>query len=1405
MATVTGPLKESPSAKYDAIVEGQLDRARTRIRALDLMTALLGFVAGTLAYGALMALLDNALTLPPAALYAGFFVYLTTALAYLGLTVVRPLLHNINPYFAARQVEQTLPGAKNSVVNWLDLHDEQLPQAVQNALSQKAAKDLAKADLEKAVSSRRAGWAGGLVASLLFVLLVLTFTLGGGKLFTHLGRAFLPFNDVAPPTRTQLTLLEPEDGNVTASDRDPVTIRVRVDGQIPEAVKLRTGPTEAVDEQDRWLEPEGNKEWAITLPPSEVKQGFCYRVVGGDDRTRVYHVDVRSTPMIVLDRFTATYRQRPYVGNPVPRVQRGTREVKDYRGTDVTLYVPTNRKLKDGQLDLFAKEGQHLTYKATIVAGDEKAMQFTFPLTHTGTYKIRFTSAEKDRLPEYNDPYSMPIIAANDDPPIVKLEKPAKDESLPADATLALMGVATDDIGVKEITLRMKWNDKLIEARPYRSDKEIRLTLPDGTPDGTYAGYPHVLDYKASVDFTALKDAQARPIVLKERDVLEYWLEARDACDLPKQNVAESIHYKVTIEPPRGDPKVKEEERRQAAAEQKEHEKQQDEKRQKENEERQRQQQEQKKANQEQQQNKPEKGDPQKREQGKGDTGEKPSEKRDDPSKKQDPKQKEEKGPDGKLKPNGSQDKSEKREGEKSQEQKKKDEEARKNLDKLREKAEQERRNAEKGNAKPEQEDKPGSSKADPKDDKQNGEQGKDKQSKQSPQGEGKASPDRKPEDRQDRAKEGGKENNAGSSAEAKDKDRPQPDKKSQGQGKDGGEKKQGDNQPARGKDAGPRPEQKPADPGAAKDSDPQNKPKDGETKAKGAEKQNKPDKAAGKDKGDGQQAGQEGASKDGDKKPDAQQSKGKDGPQTPKRGEGKGSEQRNAKEQAGENKDAGGKPMAEQGERSQPKGAPKPQDKGQQGGAKGEPQKTPRGQSKEKSTDQAPAGDAKPAPKQGDPQAGDKGPRGEDKPAPKNAEQPGQAPSKPKDDRIQGDAQKKPADEMRREDVEDVAKDLRSDDPQKREQARQKIEDVQRQTQDGEARQAAEDALKKDDERRKDEQKASTKSAPKPSQAPDKKEGKQGEPCPECKGGGTQQGTKPGAAKEGGTKQDPTKQGNAKGNGPKKDGDKDVAKHGDDDKEPPSENGLKKLVDQTAKGMQKKDGDPKPSDEEAANQLAKTIQNLRSNDRKRREQAKELLKELARNAKTKKDGDPKGPPQKPVPEELKKELEKLAQDLKGNDPKRREQAEEALKELSQFGRNGQFTGGTAPQTEVPGKMPEKSASDGRHRNRAGDLQLDKLDPKQLRKLIKDTGLTEEQVREAIEYQRKQDAAKGEPSKPTPGSGKPLPTTGPERFKPSDDKGPKIDSTNEGQPPVELRPAIKDLTKRLSESEKKNK
>src|SRR5205085_6550446 len=95
-----------------------------------------------------------------------------------------PLTRKVNPYYAARRVEALVPNAKNSVVNWLDLHRENLPVAIRGALGQRAAKDLARADLERAISGRRAGWLGTLVSIGGVLLFLLLLKVGGSQSFS---------------------------------------------------------------------------------------------------------------------------------------------------------------------------------------------------------------------------------------------------------------------------------------------------------------------------------------------------------------------------------------------------------------------------------------------------------------------------------------------------------------------------------------------------------------------------------------------------------------------------------------------------------------------------------------------------------------------------------------------------------------------------------------------------------------------------------------------------------------------------------------------------------------------------------------------------------------------------------------------------------------------------------------------------------------------------------------------------------------------------------------------------------------------------------------------------------------------------------------------------------------------
>src|SRR5262249_31687169 len=151
---------------------------------------------------------------------------------YLGWQGATWYRRRVNPYYAARQLEKTLPDAKESVVTWLDLHDYPLPPVFRNALTARAARDLNQADLDRAFSVRRNWRLAGALGVLLLPILFLLVTRPVQAL-SVLGRTFLPLEDVEVPRATRLVLVAPKTGNCFVAERQPVPFLVRVEGHNP--------------------------------------------------------------------------------------------------------------------------------------------------------------------------------------------------------------------------------------------------------------------------------------------------------------------------------------------------------------------------------------------------------------------------------------------------------------------------------------------------------------------------------------------------------------------------------------------------------------------------------------------------------------------------------------------------------------------------------------------------------------------------------------------------------------------------------------------------------------------------------------------------------------------------------------------------------------------------------------------------------------------------------------------------------------------------------------------------------------------------------------------------------------------------------------------------------------------
>ena len=573
MATVPASPKIAPAAKYEAQVSAQLALAERRVRKLDLVAGLLGFLAMTLVFALVMVLLHWKLQLSAGVRQLALVLYFLLAAAFLTWQVILPQRRPINPRFAALQLERTLTDPKNSVVNWVDLRDEKLPAAIHGALTRRAAKDARQADVERAFSARQAGWAGGAAGLCGLLFLIAIVTIGWHGFFSALGGVIVP---TSPESRVepvgplnQIAIRQPEGGNVNVPADSPVTIVARVSGPLsPGDGRLVITYPEMKDTVTRPLSRQRTGDWGTTVTALEVRDGFTYKVIAGDAETPSYQVGVFFTPAIT--KFEATYHFRSYVGLPRFKVQAENRRLQAWRGSEIQLRVQTNGTVKEAEVELTGKDGTRKTVPCVVDEKDPEAFEARFPLADegAGTYRVRFTSSRGEK---YADPLAYDLIADSDKPPSkVELTKPGQHTSLPANGLLKVEGFAEDDIGVKSLVLQMRVVDPKngLKGKPYRTDNELRL------PGG---GYLKKLAYKDAVNLGAVTDSAGKPFALKAGMELEYWLEAGDACDYPGPNpTSKSKHFFVRLTEPESNQTKQKNDRDQAQKEQQDHEKKQD-------------------------------------------------------------------------------------------------------------------------------------------------------------------------------------------------------------------------------------------------------------------------------------------------------------------------------------------------------------------------------------------------------------------------------------------------------------------------------------------------------------------------------------------------------------------------------------------------------------------------------------------------------------------------------------------------------------------------------------------------------------------------------------------------------------------------------------------------------------
>lgn len=534
-----------PAAKP---LDARLARAAGRIRMTDLLVGVLSLMVITLTYAAAMILIDRSAELPGWLRQMGFVAWLGS-MAYVGYRlIVRPLTAVLNPLFVAKQVESAIPDAHNVVVNYVDLKERDLPASVRTAVEKQASSEVTDADIVKAGESRTLVGLGIAAAGLAVLLAVFFLAFSPAQFFSLVKRAFQPFANQSIVSKTRITIVHPADPNPTITAGTPVLLHVSLDGRLPAPdtdertrLILRHNPDDPIGETVPFEPGATNREFVLKVPEYLVQNGFWYRIAAGDGETDEYRVTVR--PRILLTNVRVKYDYPKYLRMPSETVDRP--QIEAYRGTIVTVTATANRPVTGGRLMI---DQQDVAIRGQAV--EDGKVSLTFTVAESGTYRIFLTTADNETS---IDPPVYPIKVITDNPPTVRIEKPEAEEiELPLNGLLAIDAIADDDLGLAQLTTKVKLGGeggKVLVDRPYRL----------GLKRDADGSYPRRVEIKESVKLAELAG-------LKEGDVLEYWIEATDNRELSeseKGQVGVSAVKKVKLTAIPKEPEKQQEQKRQ--------------------------------------------------------------------------------------------------------------------------------------------------------------------------------------------------------------------------------------------------------------------------------------------------------------------------------------------------------------------------------------------------------------------------------------------------------------------------------------------------------------------------------------------------------------------------------------------------------------------------------------------------------------------------------------------------------------------------------------------------------------------------------------------------------------------------------------------------------------------------
>ncbi len=498
--------RQQRSVKVQDYLNRQLEKTRRQVKVFDLVAYGLGLVALLLGVLLVLIVVDSwVISLTTTGRWVSLALLFVVTAAYSVYFILPLLIRRVNPQYAAQMIEQSEPGFKNRLLNYLHLRDTKVktPGAVRDIVARQAAEKLASVPEESTVDRSSLIRTGFLLVGI--VTAAVLYTMFSPKSpFPAIGRIFSPAAKISSPSIVQISDVTPGDTDIFFGQPLEVTAMV-TGGHDPRDVKIIYSSDDGqLLDQEMQMTATGASSYRarLTTDGAGVQQSLSYRVVARDGTSPDYAVRVRANPTISIQ---SVLIQPPDYTKLPERTINGQGVVQVIEGTAITVQAVANLPIHVANVELLRLKGQpvrdesdpirseneetafieaeymvHRTIEMAVDDEKQATAQFVAGLnasrdrpafTH---FRLSFVSKENDRS---ENPNVYPVRITPDLAPEVTIIDPARREiSIPVNQRLPVQVEASDlDFDISAIDLHVDTQGRNV------LDPDMKKTFTDGS------------------------------------------------------------------------------------------------------------------------------------------------------------------------------------------------------------------------------------------------------------------------------------------------------------------------------------------------------------------------------------------------------------------------------------------------------------------------------------------------------------------------------------------------------------------------------------------------------------------------------------------------------------------------------------------------------------------------------------------------------------------------------------------------------------------------------------------------------------------------------------------------------------------------------------------------------------